>query len=59
MLTKIDGTAKGGIVISIASKLNIPVKFVGVGEAVDDLQEFDGRKFASALFGDDESEPQG
>lgn len=58
VLTKIDGTAKGGIVISIASKLNIPVKFVGVGETVEDLQDFDGRKFASALFGDDESEPR-
>ena len=54
VLTKIDGTAKGGIVISIQSKLSIPVKFVGVGEGVEDLQEFDGRKFAAALFGDDE-----
>ena len=56
VLTKIDGTAKGGIVISIQSKLSIPVKFVGVGESVEDLQEFDGKKFAAALFGDDERE---
>ncbi len=59
VLTKIDGTAKGGIVISIASKLNIPVKLVGVGEAIEDLQEFDGHNFASALFGDDNSEARG
>ena len=56
VLTKIDGTAKGGIVISIESKLSIPVKYVGVGEGVDDLQEFDGKQFAAALFGEDERE---
>ena len=56
VLTKIDGTAKGGIVISIQSKLSIPVKFVGVGESVEDLQEFDGKAFAEALFGNDESD---
>ncbi len=50
ILTKLDGTAKGGIVINICKKLNIPVKFVGVGEGIDDLQEFNPRDFASALF---------
>lgn len=50
ILTKLDGTAKGGIVVSIAKEQNIPVKFVGVGEGIDDLQEFSSRDFASALF---------
>lgn len=50
ILTKLDGTAKGGIVINICKKLNIPVKFVGVGEGIDDLQEFNPENFASALF---------
>lgn len=50
VLTKLDGTAKGGIVISIAKEQNLPVKFVGVGEGVDDLQEFNPEDFAKALF---------
>ena len=50
ILTKLDGTAKGGIVISIKSELDIPVKFVGVGEKIDDMQEFDSAEFVSALF---------
>ena len=50
VLTKLDGTAKGGIVISIAKEQNLPVKFVGVGEGVDDLQEFVPADFAKALF---------
>lgn len=50
ILTKLDGTAKGGIVISISKEQCVPVKFVGVGEGVDDLQEFDPRDFAAALF---------
>ena len=50
VLTKLDGTAKGGIVISIAKEQSIPVKFIGVGEAVDDLQLFDPAAFAKALF---------
>ncbi|KYH35888.1 signal recognition particle receptor FtsY [Clostridium tepidiprofundi DSM 19306] len=50
ILTKLDGTAKGGVVISIKSQLNIPVKFIGVGEGIDDLQEFDAREFVEALF---------
>lgn len=50
VLTKLDGTAKGGIVITIREKLGIPVKFVGVGEGIDDLQPFDAQSFADALF---------
>lgn len=50
VLTKIDGTAKGGIVVSIAKEQNIPVKFIGVGEGILDLQEFDAESFAKALF---------
>ncbi len=50
VLTKLDGTAKGGIVINIKKKLDIPVKFVGVGEGIDDLQLFDPESFAKALF---------
>ena len=50
VLTKLDGTAKGGIVISIHNELGIPVKLVGVGEKLDDLQEFSARDFAEALF---------
>lgn len=50
VLTKLDGTAKGGIVVSIKSELNIPVKFIGVGEQIDDLQPFDPNDFVEALF---------
>ncbi len=50
VLNKLDGTAKGGIVISIKSELNIPVKFIGVGEKIDDMQEFDNKEFVKALF---------
>ena len=50
VLNKLDGTAKGGIVISIKNELDIPVKFVGVGEKIDDMQEFDSAEFVSALF---------
>jgi fused signal recognition particle receptor len=50
VLTKLDGTAKGGIVISVKSGLNIPVKLIGVGEGLDDLQRFDSREFVEALF---------
>jgi len=51
VLTKLDGTAKGGIVIPIKNELGIPVKFIGVGEKIDDLQPFDAKMFASALLG--------
>lgn len=50
ILTKLDGTAKGGVVISIKNQLNIPVKYIGVGEAIDDLQEFNSEDFVEALF---------
>ena len=50
VLTKLDGTAKGGIVISIKNELGIPVKLIGVGEQIDDLQPFDSRSFVAALF---------
>ena len=50
VLTKLDGTAKGGIVISIKHELGIPVKFIGVGEKVDDLEVFNSDEFISALF---------
>ena len=50
VLNKLDGTAKGGIAISIKSELDIPVKFIGVGEKIDDMQEFDSREFVKALF---------
>ena len=50
VLTKLDGTAKGGIVISIAKELGVPVKFAGVGEGVDDLQPFDARAYTEALL---------
>ena len=50
ILTKLDGTAKGGVVISIKQSLNIPVRYIGVGEGVDDLQKFDAESFAEALI---------
>ena len=50
ILTKLDGTAKGGIVVAIKSELKIPVRYIGVGEGIDDLQKFDARSFAEALF---------
>jgi fused signal recognition particle receptor len=53
VLTKLDGTAKGGIAVAIAHELEIPVKLIGVGEGVEDLRPFDAADFARALFGDD------
>jgi fused signal recognition particle receptor len=50
ILTKLDGTAKGGIILSIKKELNIPVKFIGVGEKIDDMEPFDADEFVSALF---------
>ncbi|MBT2649644.1 signal recognition particle-docking protein FtsY [Bacillus sp. ISL-34] len=52
VLTKLDGTAKGGIVLAIRNELAIPVKFVGLGEKMDDLQEFDAEKYVYGLFAD-------
>jgi len=50
VLTKLDGTAKGGIVVAIQKELGIPIKFIGVGEKVDDLQPFNAKEFVEALF---------
>ncbi len=55
VLTKLDGTAKGGIVLAIRRELGIPVKFIGVGEQIDDLQPFDGTEFVHAFFANEES----
>ena len=54
VLTKLDGTAKGGIVLAIKNELNIPIKYIGVGEGIDDLQPFDAKNFAEALFVEEE-----
>lgn len=54
VLNKLDGTAKGGIVLSIRKELGLPVKFVGVGEKIDDMQEFDATEFVEALFSEDD-----
>ncbi len=59
VLTKMDGTAKGGIAVAIQSELGIPVKYIGVGESIEDLQKFDSEQFVNALFHKpDESEEQ-
>ncbi len=50
ILTKMDGTAKGGVALAIAHKLQIPVRFVGVGEGMDDLVPFDATAYVNALF---------
>lgn len=52
VVTKLDGTAKGGIVVAIVRELKIPVKFIGLGEQMDDLQPFDPKQFAGAMFGE-------
>ena len=54
VLTKLDGTAKGGVVLAIRDELDLPVKFIGVGEQIDDLQEFNPEEFAKALFSKEE-----
>jgi len=51
-LTKLDGTAKGGIALAIAGELGIPVKLIGVGEGIEDLRPFDAEEFSSALVGE-------
>ena len=50
ILTKMDGTAKGGIAVAIQSELHVPVKYIGVGETIDDLQKFNSDEFVNALF---------
>ena len=52
-LTKLDGTAKGGVVVAISDALGIPVRYVGVGEGIDDLRDFDPESFVEALFAND------
>ena len=52
MLAKLDGTARGGIVVPIRQQMNLPVKYVGVGEGVDDLEPFDANWFVDVLFDD-------
>ncbi len=56
VLTKLDGTAKGGVVLSIKEELDVPVKYIGVGEQIDDLQPFNSEDFSKALFARDEKE---
>lgn len=56
ILTKMDGTAKGGIAVAIHSELGIPVKYIGVGETIEDLQKFDSNEFVNALFDREERE---
>lgn len=56
VLTKMDGTAKGGIAVAIHAELGIPVKYIGVGESIDDLQKFDADTFVRALFTSESSE---
>lgn len=58
VLTKMDGTAKGGIAVAIQSELNIPVKYIGVGETIEDLQKFDPDEFVNALFETDEEKEE-
>ncbi|MGD0580166.1 MAG: signal recognition particle-docking protein FtsY, partial [Bryobacteraceae bacterium] len=50
ILTKLDGTAKGGIVVAITRELNLPIRFIGVGEQADDLLPFDPERFIASLF---------
>jgi fused signal recognition particle receptor len=57
-LTKLDGTAKGGVIFAIADKLQLPIRFVGVGEGIDDLQTFDSESFIQALFADSHSKQE-
>ena len=52
IITKLDGTSKGGMVVAIQKELNLPIKFIGLGEQADDLQPFDAKQFADAMFGE-------
>jgi fused signal recognition particle receptor len=53
-LTKLDGTAKGGIIFAIAKKTGLPIRFIGVGESIDDLRRFEAEEFVDALLGREE-----
>ena len=59
ILTKMDGTAKGGIAVAIQSELKVPVKYIGVGESIDDLQKFDAEAFVKALFNIESTQQEG
>jgi fused signal recognition particle receptor len=56
ILTKLDGTAKGGVVLAVCDELKIPVKYIGLGERAEDLREFVAADFVEALFGKDDDE---
>jgi fused signal recognition particle receptor len=49
-LTKLDGTAKGGVIFALAKQFGIPIRFIGIGESIEDLQDFDAESFVNALF---------
>ena len=59
ILTKLDGTARGGVVIGIKSELQVPIKYIGVGEQLDDLRPFNAQDFVDALFSGNQDEPEG
>jgi fused signal recognition particle receptor len=56
VLTKLDGTAKGGVVLGICDELKVPVRYIGIGERADDLRPFDAEEFVEALLGSADSE---
>ncbi|MGI5967881.1 MULTISPECIES: signal recognition particle-docking protein FtsY [Anaerotruncus] len=58
ILTKLDGTARGGVVIGIKQELQVPIKYIGVGEQIDDLRPFDAKDFVDALFSGEQDEPE-
>ena len=58
MLAKLDGTARGGIIVAIADELKTPVKYIGIGERLEDLRPFDADAFVDALFAGDEDETE-
>ena len=55
VLTKLDGTAKGGVILGICDELAVPVRYIGIGEQIDDLREFDARAFVDALYSEAEA----
>ena len=58
-LTKLDGTAKGGVIFAIADQFNLPIRYIGVGEKIEDLREFNAEEFIEALFVDENEEYKG
>ncbi|MBQ7622344.1 MAG: signal recognition particle-docking protein FtsY, partial [Bacteroidales bacterium] len=54
VVTKLDGTAKGGVVVGVSDRFGVPVRFIGVGENIDDIKQFDKESFVAALFNPDE-----